>query len=73
MVADKAFVFLLHSPMPLLELSQEQFDRLEGKVDEGNRLLRTLIKALGEELEEQATTLDGIPAGQERDSTQSLG
>lgn len=69
MVSDKAFVFLLHSPVP----ETHQLDRLEQSLLSLHRKLDTLINALGEELEAQAMALDGESAGQERDSTQSLG
>lgn len=47
---------------------ETQLDRIERKLD-------TLIKALAEEEDQQepASTLEGLPAGQERDQTQGLG
>jgi hypothetical protein len=82
MVADKTFVFLLHRPVA--DLEQTQLDRLERKVDRLTTAMdilsgrmALLLKALdeddGDPSEHPALTLDGQPAGQERDQTKGLG
>lgn len=64
------FVFLLHSPMPDLS----QMDRVEESLTRLHIKLDALLHALAQEDEQPpANTLDGQPAGAERDQTQSLG
>ena len=78
MAPNSAFVFLLHSQA----VEQSQQDRIEQKLDRlttlmqvQSELMHRLLESLADEgdpSDHPALTLDGTPAGQERDTSKGL-